>query len=72
MSKEGPSQFTKNVYAEWYDQDGKYISRQVLPSIMGLSAGDFQIPTKYTGQWIYMKLFTLITTTVVALYAQFI
>ncbi len=58
LSKEGPSQFTKNVYAEWYDQDGKYISRQVLPSIMGLSAGDFQIPPKYTGQWIYMKLFT--------------
>jgi len=58
MSKEGPSQFTKNVYAEWYDQDGKYISRQVLPSIMGLAAGNFQIPQKYTGQWIYMKLYT--------------
>ncbi len=58
MSKDGPSQFTKNVYAEWYDQDGKYISRQILPSIMGLAAGDFQIPEKYAGQWVYMKLFT--------------
>ncbi|WP_439506335.1 hypothetical protein [Sediminibacterium sp.] len=58
MSKDGPSHFTKNIYAEWYDQDGKYLSRQILPSIMGLAAGDFQIPKKYTGQWVYMKLYT--------------
>ncbi len=58
MSKDGPSQYTKNVYAEWYNQDGIYISRQVLPSIIGLAAGDFQIPKNYTGQWIYMKLYT--------------
>ena len=58
MSKDGPSKFTKNVYVEWYDQEGKYLSRQVLPSIMGLAAGNFQIPPKYAGQWIYIKLYT--------------
>lgn len=58
MSKDGPSPFTKNVYVEWYDQEGKYISRQVIPTLMGLSAGDFLIPEKYAGQWIYMKLYT--------------
>lgn len=58
MSKDGPSPFSKNVYAEWYDQEGKYIARQVLPTLMGLSAGDFLVPEKYAGQWIYMKLYT--------------
>ncbi|MFN4975352.1 MAG: hypothetical protein ACK5GV_08915 [Bacteroidota bacterium] len=52
------SAYTRNVYAEWYDQDGKYIQRQVLPAAMGLTAGDFLIPDKYIGQRIYLKLFT--------------
>ncbi|MFM9020780.1 MAG: hypothetical protein ACKOOA_05580 [Sediminibacterium sp.] len=52
------SNYTRNVYAEWYDQDGKYLQRQVLPTVMGLTAGDFKVPEKYVGQRIYMKLFT--------------
>jgi hypothetical protein len=58
VANDSPSTYTRNVYAEWYDQDGKYIQRQVLPAVMGLTAGDFLIPANYIGQRIYLKLFT--------------
>jgi hypothetical protein len=58
VANDSLSNYTRNVYAEWYSQDGKYLQRQVLPSLMGLAAGDFQIPEKYIGQRIYLKLFT--------------
>lgn len=58
VANDSLSNYSRNVYAEWYDQDGKYLQRQVLPSVMGLTAGDFQVPEKYEGQRIYLKLFT--------------
>jgi hypothetical protein len=58
VANDSLSNYTRNVYAEWYSQDGKYLQRQVLPTLMGLAAGDFQIPEKYIGQRIYLKLFT--------------
>jgi hypothetical protein len=58
VANDNPSNYTRNVYAEWYDQDGKYIQRQVLPTVMGLTVGDFQVPEKYNGQRLYLKLFT--------------
>ena len=58
MSKDGPSPFTKNIFVEWYDQEGDFISRQIVPAIMGISAADFVIPQKYAGQQVHMKIYT--------------
>lgn len=54
-----PSIYSRNLYIEWYNQDGRYLQRQVLPTVMGMAAGDFLIPATYIGQRIYAKLFTV-------------
>jgi hypothetical protein len=53
-----PSAFSKNLYADWYDEKGKLILQQVYPVQQGAAVGQFAIPENYTGNKLHLLAYT--------------
>jgi len=50
--------YSKNFYADWYDDKGKLLLHESAPIFESSAKGQFQIPDKYTGQFIHVKAYT--------------
>ena len=47
MSGSQPSQLSKNLYLDWYDNNGVLISATVTPIAYSYAAGNFKVPDNY-------------------------
>ena len=45
-----PANFSKNIYVDWYDDNGKYFTRTVSPVLNATAVSSFTIPADYTGK----------------------
>ena len=54
-----PSLISKNFYIDWYDDQGKLISSTISPINYCYSAGNFNVPEKYTGKFIQAIAYTI-------------
>ncbi|MDP4284152.1 MAG: hypothetical protein Q8891_06990 [Bacteroidota bacterium] len=53
-----PSEDSKSVYIDWTDDKGNLLLHIVSAVVGGTSFGQFEIPAKYTGQFIHVKAYT--------------
>ena len=53
-----PSEQSKNLYADWTDDNGKLLFRSVSPMVEGTANGQFDIPETYSGTFIHVKAYT--------------
>jgi len=58
LDDQGLTQLSKNVYMEWFDQEGKLIRQHVAPLFQSTAKGSFDLPPYYTGSVIRMKVYT--------------
>ena len=49
---------SKNVYVNWYDNNGNYIKQGAAPLFQSSAKGSFEIPATYKGDFIKVKAFT--------------
>lgn len=49
---------SQNIYLEWFDEDGKPLTRSVAPLFFSSAVGSFDIPTNYTGNVLQVKAYT--------------
>ncbi len=54
----GLTQLSRNVYIEWFDQEGKLITQSTSPLFQSTAKGSFELPADYTGSQINMKVYT--------------
>lgn len=54
----GPSDFSRNFYVDWYDQNGQLLSHTIQPIFESSARGMFDIPTNYKGEKIHLKAYT--------------
>ena len=47
-----------NVYLEWYDSEGKWITHTSSPLVLSTASGSFTIPDDYNGESLQVKAFT--------------
>ncbi len=52
------SPFSKNVYVDWYDAEGKMLRQTVAPLFQSTSKGSFDIPAGYKGEFVKVKAYT--------------
>jgi hypothetical protein len=52
------SAISKNIYLEWYGEDGKLINHWVSPIVLSTASGSFDIPIGYKGQILEVRAFT--------------
>lgn len=52
------SDFSRNFYVDWYDQLGKLLTHTVQPVFESSARGQFDIPSSYKGERIYLKAYT--------------
>jgi hypothetical protein len=52
------SSTSKNVYVNWYDNNGNYIKQGAAPLFQSSAKGSFEIPATYKGDFIKVKAFT--------------
>jgi hypothetical protein len=52
------SNFSKNVYVDFYDDNGKFLKETVAPLFQSSSKGSFDIPQNYVGDFINVKAYT--------------
>jgi len=50
FSGDEPSGFSKNMYVDWYDDNGKYFTRTVSPILNASANSSLTIPVGYTGK----------------------
>jgi len=58
MVGNGPSDFSRNFYVDWYDQNGNLVSHTIQPIFESSARGQFEIPTNYKGDKIHLKAYT--------------
>jgi len=49
---------SKNVYVNWYDQNGNYLKQTVAPLFQSSAKGSFEVPSNYKGDFLRVKAFT--------------
>ena len=54
----GPSDFSRNFYVDWYDQNGQLLSHTIHPIFESSARGMFDIPANYKGEKIHLKAYT--------------
>ena len=54
----GPSDFSRNFYVDWYDQNGILVSHTIQPIFESSARGQFEIPANYKGDKIHLKAYT--------------
>ena len=52
------SDYSKNVYFDWYDDNGKLLKHCVSPMFESSAKGQFAIPENYQGSYIHLKAYT--------------
>ncbi len=52
------SEYSKNLYVDWYDVSGKLLKHTVAPIFRSSAKGQFEIPAAYTGQVLHLKAYT--------------
>ncbi|MBS1628260.1 MAG: hypothetical protein JSR09_07255 [Bacteroidetes bacterium] len=52
------TEYSKNFYADWYDDKGKLLMHEAAPIFESSAKGQFQIPEKYTGHFVHVKAYT--------------
>lgn len=55
---DGATDFSRNFYVDWYDQNGLLISHTVQPVFESSARGQFEIPANYKGDKIHLKAYT--------------
>ena len=58
MSGNEWSSTSKNVYVNWYDNNGNYIKQAAAPLFQSSAKGSFEIPANYKGDFLKVKAFT--------------
>jgi hypothetical protein len=53
-----PSDLSKNLYIDWFDETGTLISRSVAPVLNSIATGDFTVPEKYAGTRLRIMAYT--------------
>ncbi|MDP1844125.1 MAG: hypothetical protein Q8K64_11940 [Sediminibacterium sp.] len=53
-----PSDYSRNFFVDWFDQDGKLLKHTVNPIFESSARGQFDIPKNYNGKNIYVKAYT--------------
>ncbi|MBY0481145.1 MAG: hypothetical protein K2Q21_07305 [Chitinophagaceae bacterium] len=52
------SDFSRNFYVDWYDDNGQLIVHTVQPVFESSARGQFDIPANYRGEMIHLKAYT--------------
>lgn len=52
------SPLSKNMYVDWYDHEGKLLRQTVAPLFQSTTKGSFDLPAKYTGDFVRVKAYT--------------
>ncbi len=52
------SKYSKNFYADWYDDKGNLIKHTIHPIFESSAKGQFEVPLNYIGQTIHVKAYT--------------
>ncbi len=58
MVGNGPSDFSRNFYVDWYDQNGQLLSHTTHPIFESSARAMFDIPANYKGAKIHLKAYT--------------
>jgi hypothetical protein len=58
MSGFQPSQISKNLYVDWYDNNGVLLSSTVTPIAYSYAAGHFKVPDNYEGNKLHAIAYT--------------
>lgn len=53
-----PSQISKNLYVDWYDDNGILLSSTATPIAYSYAAGHFKVPDNYTGNSLHSIAYT--------------
>jgi len=53
-----PSEYSRNVYIDWYGADGKLLYHEVEPVVEASARGQFDVPADYTGAYVQMRAYT--------------
>jgi hypothetical protein len=53
-----PSDLSKNLYIDWFDEKGKFVDRLVAPIVGSTASGSFSIPAKYSGTQLQVLAYT--------------
>ena len=53
-----PSYFSKNFFADWYDNNGKLLAHTIMPFYQSTTRGQFDIPAEYQGHTIHVRAYT--------------
>lgn len=52
------SPLSRNMYVDWYDAEGKLLRQTVAPLFQSTTKGSFDLPAKYTGDFVRVKAYT--------------
>lgn len=58
LAGKGLSTYSKNFYADWYDDKGNLLKHTVSPVFESSAKGQFEVPVNYIGQAIHVKAYT--------------
>lgn len=58
LAGEKPSDYSRNFYVDWYNEDGTILKHTILPIFESSARGMFIIPEKYAGKAVYVKAYT--------------
>lgn len=58
MAGESTSDYSRNFYADWYDDAGKLIQHTIHPVFESSARGQFDVPKNYTGETLHLKAYT--------------
>jgi hypothetical protein len=53
-----PSDLSKNLYIDWFDEKGKFVDRLIAPIVGSTASGSFTVPAKYTGTQLQVLAYT--------------
>lgn len=49
---------SRNIYLDWYDEEGKFITHSSSPLVFSTASGSFDIPAHYKGSSLQVKAYT--------------
>ncbi|MBL7745128.1 MAG: hypothetical protein JNN00_16760 [Chitinophagaceae bacterium] len=58
MSEVFPADESKSLYVDWIDDKGNLLQHTVSPIVDAVTNGQFEIPTEYRGNYIYVRAYT--------------
>jgi len=53
-----PSDLSKNLYLDWFDENGKLLNRIIAPVSNAIAFGDYTIPEKFKGKYLQVLAYT--------------